>query len=108
MPPTGQFAGKGGAGQGPGLEGALPAPAPFLTEGSESQGSPLLPFQMKPGHSPNPWPEIILSLYKMYTKHVVPALYPFPTCLIFMNADYKTHIYHLSLQPSFKLLKCLC
>lgn len=25
---------------------------------------------------------------------------PSPTCLIFMTADYKTQIYHLSLQPS--------
>lgn len=33
---------------------------------------------------------------------------PSPACLIFMKADYKIQIYHLSLQPSVPWLWCLC
>lgn len=73
-------------------KGALLAAAPSLLMGRfKGQGSPQLPLQMKPGHSPNPWPEITLSLHKMHMKHA-PALHPFLTSLILMKADYKTSL----------------
>lgn len=80
---------------------------PFSLRDPRAKGPLSYHFRWNQGHPPSPRPETILSLYKMHTEHVVPAHHPVPTCLIFMKTDYKTHIYHLSLQPSFKLLKCL-
>ena len=74
---------------GPEGKGALPAAATsLLNEGSEGQGFPRLLFQVKPGHSSNPWPEIFLSSYKMHTKHMTLLFTHFPL----VKADYKTQI----------------